>query len=89
MTEQPSLEQQLASLSVEERARVEDAAEKSAAAQAAADEAFELAKQHAEEAMALKLAKIAELESALYDERQDGKLADPRDLGPVGGSHVG
>lgn len=24
----------------------------------------------------------------LYDARQDGQLNDPRDLGPVGGSHV-
>lgn len=35
---------------------------------------------------AAKAAEPAQMD--LFDVRQDGKLNDPRDLGPVGGSHV-
>lgn len=78
MTGEPTLEEQLAALTDEQRVELEARAERLVAAEKALAHAKAL---DAAEKAAESSAEVAELR----DERQDGKLTDPRDLGPVGG----
>lgn len=85
MTEQDqAFEQWFASLTPEQRAKFE-------ADSLANQEALTKVPEITEEKLVAVRKMLAEQdaeEAALYDVRQDGKLNDPRDLGPVGGSHV-